>query len=76
MTPYEFVTYLERAIDWARSRGREPYEPVAVFEAPRKFWGEIPIRPKKIGFASDGFSRYQFTMHQAQRTVDILRGRE
>jgi hypothetical protein len=76
MTAYEFVTHLERALDYARSRGREPFEPVAWFAAPGKFWGSVAIRPKIIGRTHDGLKRYQFTMNQAERTVDILRGRD
>ncbi|HEX5369108.1 MAG TPA: hypothetical protein VFY10_06800 [Dehalococcoidia bacterium] len=76
MTVYEFVTHLERAIDYARSRGWEQHEPVAIFAAPGKFWGQVSIRPKRLGEAYDGKTKYQFTQHQAQRMVDILRGRE
>jgi len=76
MTVYEFVTELERCIDYARSRGREKFESVAIFAAPKRFWGTAAIRPKIIGRTHDGLKRYQFTMNQAERLVDILRGRD
>lgn len=76
MTVYEFVTELERRVDYWRSRGRPEHEPVAVFAAPKKFWGAIPVRPKMIGYTDDGLKRYQFTMNQARRTADVIRGRD
>lgn len=76
MTVYEFVTHLERSIDYARCRGGEPHEPCAVFAAPGKFWGRVSIRPKRLGESYDGLTLYQFTISQACRMVDILRGRE
>lgn len=76
MTVYEFVTELERRVDYWKFRGRPEHEPVVVFCAPKRFWGTVPIRPKVIGKTADGLKRYQFTMNQARRLADILRGRE
>jgi hypothetical protein len=76
MTVYEFVTELERRVDYWRSRGRQEHHPVVVFAAPGRFWGSIPVRPKVIGKTADGLTRYQFTMNQARRVADIIRGRE
>lgn len=76
MTVYQFVTELERRVDYWHFRGRPEYEPVVVFAAPGPFWGRVPIRPKLIGKTADGLKRYQFTMNQARRLADILRGRE
>jgi hypothetical protein len=76
MTVYEFVTDLERSIDFAESRDYEMFEPVAFYAAPRRFWGSVSIRPRVIGRTPDGLTRYQFTLHQAKRMVNILRGRE
>lgn len=76
MTAYEFVTECERRVDYWKFRGRQEHHPVVVFAAPRRFWGDIPIRPKVIGRTEDGLKRYQFTMNQARRMADILRGRE
>jgi hypothetical protein len=84
MTVYEFVTELERRVDYWKFRGRPEHEPVVTFRAPKKFWGNIPVRPKRLGDViedrGDGravvMRRYQFTMNQARRVADILRGRE
>ena len=76
MTVYQFVTELERRVDYWKFRGRPEHEPVVVFAAPGPFWGRIPIRPKRVGETADGLKRYSFTMNQARRVADILRGRE
>jgi hypothetical protein len=76
MTVYQFVTELERRVDYWKFRGRPEHEPVVVFAAPSPFWGRIPIRPKRVGETHDGLKRYSFTMNQARRVADILRGRE
>jgi hypothetical protein len=76
MTVYEFVTDLERSIDFAESHDYAMFEPVAFYAAPRKFWGAVSIRPRVIGKTPDALTRYQFTLHQAKRMVAILRGCE
>lgn len=77
MNVYEFVTELERRVDYWKVRGRPEHEPVAVFCSPRRrFWGHLPVRPKMIGCAIDGYYRYQFTMNQARRAAAVLRGVE
>lgn len=76
MTAYEFVTALERAIDYARSRGGAEHEPCIVFSAPRPFWGDFPIRPKRLRDTANGRRRYSFTLNQARRLADAMRGRE
>lgn len=76
MTIYEFVTELERAVDYARSHGQAEHEPCCVFAAPRPFWGDFPIRPKRLANAADGLRRYSLTLNQTRRLADTLRGRE
>lgn len=76
MNVYEFVTELERRVDYWKTRGRQEYHPVVVFAAPGPFWGDFPIRPKMIGLTDDGLKRYSFTMNQARRLSDRLRGRD
>jgi len=75
MTVYEFITELERRIDYWKARGREEHHPVVVYAAPGPFLGEIPVRPKMIGRTPDGLRLYQFTMNQARRVVEAVRER-
>jgi hypothetical protein len=76
MTIYEFVTELERGVDYAMSHGQAEHEPCVTFAAARPFWGDFPIRPKRLSPGPDGLRRWSFTLNQARRLSDTLRGRE